>query len=189
MSDKTREFPASYAWQVGTKLLGKLEPVIARGEIVGSLRRNKPHVHDLDLLIVPRSQSDLFASGQPDLAAFEQQLEQIISESQGIIRLLQGKDKKKMLTVTHPRRPELDGLQVDVFITSLELWAVQLLIWTGSKEHNVKLTSFARSKGMSLAVSKGLVELESGQVITTPSEADIFTALGLPYIEPKKREG
>jgi DNA polymerase (family 10) len=82
-----------------------------------------------------------------------------------------------------------DGFQVDVYRARPETWGVILLVRTGSKDHNVKLCTLARSKGLKLSASEGLVTQGGfGQVIASKTEEEIFSALGLEYIEPNYRE-
>jgi DNA polymerase (family 10) len=83
----------------------------------------------------------------------------------------------------------LDGFQVDIYRARPETWGVILLVRTGSKEHNVKLCTLARSKGLKLSASEGLVAQGGfGQILASRSEEEIFTALGLAYVEPSNRE-
>ncbi len=82
-----------------------------------------------------------------------------------------------------------DGFQVDIYRARPETWGVILLVRTGSKEHNVKLCTLARSKGLKLSASEGLVTQGGfGQIIASRTEEEIFTALGLEYVEPSNRE-
>ena len=78
-----------------------------------------------------------------------------------------------------------DNAQVDVYIANKENYEPLLLIRTGSKEHNVKLTTKAISLGMKLTAN-GLIDNKTGKIIAT-SEKDIFKALKMNYIEPEKR--
>ena len=91
------------------------------------------------------------------------------------------------------------GSMLDLYIATAETWATLLLIRTGSKEHNIKLCSLARQKGMVLhADGRGLaypphVGIENGQqfeaetFIKCDTEESIFQALGLPYRKPWER--
>ncbi|MBN1366607.1 MAG: hypothetical protein JW967_01600 [Dehalococcoidales bacterium] len=83
---------------------------------------------------------------------------------------------------------------VDFYIATPETWATLLLIRTGSREHNIKLCSLARQKGMKLhADGSGLfrvslLESEPDERIAGDTEDSIFKALGLPYQEPEERK-
>jgi DNA polymerase/3'-5' exonuclease PolX len=81
-----------------------------------------------------------------------------------------------------------DGFQVDVYRARAETWGVILLVRTGSREHNVKLCSLARSKGLMLSASRGVVSSDGSVVIASYREEAIFEALGLAFVEPKFRE-
>ena len=81
------------------------------------------------------------------------------------------------------------GLQVDVYRARPETWGVILLIRTGSKEHNVKLCTLARSKGLKLSACEGVVTQEGfGKIIACRTEEEIFSALDLSFVEQKDRE-
>ncbi|MBS3104833.1 hypothetical protein J4234_01095 [Candidatus Woesearchaeota archaeon] len=78
-----------------------------------------------------------------------------------------------------------DNVQVDVYIGNKENYEPLLLIRTGSKEHNVKLTTRAQSMGLKLTAN-GVIDNKTGSIIAT-TERDIFKALKMDYIIPEKR--
>ena len=78
------------------------------------------------------------------------------------------------------------GLQGDVYRARPETWGVILLIRTGSKEHNVKLCTLARSKGLMLSASQGVIE--NHNIVACRTEEGIFSALSMKFVEPKDRE-
>ena len=72
-----------------------------------------------------------------------------------------------------------------------------LIHFTGSKEHNVRLRAMARDKGWSLS-EYGFAKIgEDGEIAhrprrascgPSPTEAEAYAFLGLPFIEPELRE-
>lgn len=90
-----------------------------------------------------------------------------------------------------------DYIQIDVFFTHAgeadllsktpSNWGSILLLRTGSKEHNIKLTQRAQTLGLKWETQRGIVA-PSGQIIASETEQDIFAALGLNYLEPKYRK-
>jgi DNA polymerase (family X) len=82
-----------------------------------------------------------------------------------------------------PQIPESSGLQV--YIVNRKRFGAALLQATGSPEHLEQLRALAAKKGMRLA-SDGL---HRGRTVVGAEEADIYRALGLPFIEPELREG
>jgi DNA polymerase (family 10) len=89
------------------------------------------------------------------------------------------------------------GLMLDIYIATPETWATLLLIRTGSKEHNIRLCSLAKQKGMYLkADGQGLFKANNPnpikedpgwERIAGDTELSIFEALGLPYKRPEER--
>ena len=128
---------------------------------VGSIRRRRPFVHDIDLLLIPANQGKLLVA-----------LKAIGEKRRG-----GGKIEERLYK----------GAQVDLYFATRQTWATLLLIRTGSKAHNIFLTSLAKARGWHLyANGDGLVN-EKGVEIAGDTEESFFTALGLPYREPWER--
>jgi len=62
-----------------------------------------------------------------------------------------------------------------------------LQYFTGSKEHNVALRQIALAQGLSLS-EWGFKTVKGEQEIFTPTEAEVYEKLGLPWIPPELRE-
>ena len=81
----------------------------------------------------------------------------------------------------------LDGLTANLRIVPPEEFAAALLFFTGSRTHTIALRALARERGFRLD-EKGLFDTRENRV-PADSEAEIYGALGLAYIEPELREG
>jgi DNA polymerase (family 10) len=79
--------------------------------------------------------------------------------------------------------PNSSGLKVHV--TNRKHFGATLLHATGSPEHLDQLRSLAEHMGMTLQPAG----LRKGRRLIAVKEADIYDALGLPFIEPELREG
>ncbi len=88
------------------------------------------------------------------------------------------------------------GPQVDLMSMAPGTAGTNLIHFTGSKEHNVRLRARARDRGWSLS-EYGFVRIgEDGEPLTGPeaelrtfaTEAEAYEFLGLPFIEPELRE-
>jgi DNA polymerase (family 10) len=79
------------------------------------------------------------------------------------------------------------GTQVDVRVVKPSQLGAALLYFTGSKGHNIKLRQRALARGFTLN-EYALARLDDGQVVASETEADIYAALGLPFIPPVLRE-
>ena len=144
---------------IADKFVLQIKEFCKRIEIVGSIRRKKPEVNDIDILLMPKSKEQLI-----------QKIKKISDvEVQG----------KKLI------RAEYFGMQLDIYFTDEETWGILLLIRTGSKEHNIKLCQYAIKKGMKLSSAAGLIK--NNKVIASKTEEEIFKELGLDYIKPEDR--
>ena len=76
--------------------------------------------------------------------------------------------------------------RAQIFLTDRKHFGASLLYATGSEAHFNTLVDLAATKGLSLD-RRGLHK--AGKSIASQTEADIYQALGLPYIEPELREG
>jgi DNA polymerase/3'-5' exonuclease PolX len=154
---------------------------------VGSVRRQRPEVNDIDIVVIPRGPG-------------EQNWDEIAKALKHAHGMVQFKKGPKLMTFGHyndapglvmrPRDPEYT---VDIYHATPETWGILILVRTGSKEHNVKLCNLALSKGLKLSAAEGLLKPvdTSGSLmanIACKTEEEIFAALGLPYVEPKDRE-
>ncbi|WLB24056.1 PHP domain-containing protein [Bradyrhizobium japonicum] len=79
--------------------------------------------------------------------------------------------------------PSADELQIRV--SDRKHFGVALLFATGSATHIEQLRALAAEKGMRLQPDG----LHKGRTLIAGEEADIYRALGLPFIDPELREG
>ena len=80
-----------------------------------------------------------------------------------------------------------ENITVDIYLATPATWATLLLIRTGSAESNIRLSGLAKSKGWHLKASgEGLFD-EDDNRIAGDTEESIFSALGIPYLEPNER--
>jgi len=137
--------------------------------VVGSIRREKPIVRDLDIVLIPSNQGALAVA-----------LNNLGEKMKGGQKMVQRRYK---------------GVQVDIYIADEKTWPTLVLIRTGSKEHNIKLCARARGLDMKLHADGSGIEYQEAREggegqwhrIAPTSEADIFRILGLQYIDPRKR--
>ena len=157
------------AREIAVNVRKLLEPYCERIEVAGSIRRRRPFVHDIDIVLIPANQGQLLY-----------QIQQL-----GTI----AKNGPKLLNIN----PSKYGVPIDIYVATPETWATLLLIRTGSKQHNIKLCTLARNKGYILhADGSGLfqgTDCESGESrVAGDTEESIFRELGLAYVPPEKRE-
>ena len=138
---------------------------VARVSTAGSLRRMKETIGDLDLLA---------ASTQPD------RVMEALCRSRFCARILaSGTTKSSILT--------REGLQIDLRVVEPESFGAALQYFTGSKEHNVRLRELAIRQGLKVN-EYGVFRSKTNKRLAGREEADVYAALGLPWIPPELRE-
>lgn len=174
---KSKDIPHKTAWTVAKKIVQELSPACERLEIAGSLRRGKATVHDVDIVLLPRSPSDI--GFQMSASRLDEILSGLINR--GSLSVVRDGDKIRSFVATKT------GIPIDVYVATRDTWATLLLIRTGSKEHNIQLAQRARKLGMKLRASGDGIENQDGELIKIQSEDEIFSLLKLAYLPPEKR--
>ena len=139
-------------------------------QVVGSIRRKRPEVHDIDIVLIPQAWM----------------WNTIIQRLKNTMLADVVKAGSELVSLKIPRSILTETIQVDIYKARPETWGVLLLIRTGSKEHNIMLCSRAKSMGLMLSAALGVIK--DGKVIASRSEQEIFEALGMEFVEPEKRE-
>ncbi|KUK10701.1 MAG: PHP domain protein [Clostridia bacterium 41_269] len=137
---------------------------VERAEIAGSVRRGKDLVGDLDLVISAKNYQEVvyYFEKHPHI----QRVEKI------------GDQRFKAATWL--------GIKVDIEFADEDNFIETLYISTGSEEHIQQVKKLA--EGFKGQITKNGIFI-NGSKIFLEGEKDIFSALGLPYIEPELREG
>ncbi len=138
-------------------------PGVERAEIVGSYRRGRDTVGDLDVLVCAPPTVDPAAALRryADLGALNASGR---TKASGVLR---------------------NGLQFDLRVVASESFGAALQYFTGSKEHGIRLRQRARARGLKLS-EYGL--FRGRRSLAGPSERDIYATLGLEWIPPELRE-
>jgi DNA polymerase (family 10) len=164
-----------------TMLRGRAEVQCA--DYVGSLRRMKETIGDIDIIA---------ASREPvkTITAFV--------ESVGGKVLARGEAKATLVNVDH--------IQIDLEILPREEYGSLLQHFTGSKEHNIAFRSYLQSKNLSFSehgikklkngqwpVSVGakhtiLDKIKMGEIVKCPQETDVYRLAGMEWVPPELRE-
>jgi len=79
------------------------------------------------------------------------------------------------------------GLQVDLRVVQLDAWGAALQYFTGSTAHNVAVRQIAVRKKLRLS-EYGLFEVETGELIVSRTEEEVYARLGLAWVPPAMRE-
>lgn len=183
--------PLAEARDVADELVTILGLGCERIAVAGSIRRGRADVGDVELVAIPRFEpqdtGDIWGTKQP-----ANTLDLLLDTL-----LIQG------TLGPHPDDPKrgdrygkflhlASGLQLDLFRTTEARWGLIYLIRTGPASYSQWLVTEARRRGFH--VTGG--ELHRGglgcgavpcEVLFTRDEADVYAALGLPFVAPEAR--
>ena len=131
----------------------------------GSVRRRRELVADIDLIAT---------SGDPTA------LIEAFCNASWVSEVV-ARGETKATVVSH------EPLRFDLRVVPPECYGNVLQHFTGSKDHNVALREDAQRRGLSIS-EYGVATVETGEVVTHPSEAELYEYLGYEYIPPELRE-
>ena len=136
---------------------------VDRVEVAGSFRRARETVGDLDILATSKDPPTVFEAftSHPLVAEVK----------------MRGETKETVLLS--------GGLQVDLRVVKPEEFGAALQYFTGSKDHNVRLRSLARDRGLKVN-EYGVFRGE--ERVAGATEEEVYSALGLAWIPPELRE-
>ncbi len=165
---KERRSPVADAMRVAGDVTAALSsvPGVLRAEAMGSLRRFRETIGDVDVVAVAPSDPEAVMARFTTLP--------IVAEV-----VAAGTAKAAVITSS--------GIQVDLRVVEPHQYGSAALYFTGSKAHNVHLRQLALDKGWTLS-EYGLADAESGRVLASATEEEIYAALGLQWVPPELRE-
>jgi DNA polymerase (family 10) len=140
-------------------------PGCERIAAAGSLRRAAESIGDVDILAAAADTAPLMSA----LTAMPEAADVIAS----------GPTKTSIRTAA--------GLQVDLRVVPLDCWGAALQYFTGSQGHNVAVRELAVRRKLKLS-EYGLFEVETGELIVSRTEEEVYERLGLAWIPPVLRE-
>lgn len=167
MRNGARYVPIGVATQVAKQLLEALQDLsqVEDMAIVGSLRRGKEIVGDVDLLVAtyePEGVAGIFIR-HPLIQEVLEKSEQLV-----IVRTL-------------------GGIRVELFMTGPREFVLFKFLLTGSQSHIEQVQ--ALSQELSMDMKSGGHGQGQGQLMHVQDEAEVYQRLGLEWIIPELREG
>ncbi len=159
--------PLGKALPLAREIVDLLRKEVPRGtfELAGSLRRCRDTIGDIDVLAAGKD-PEAIASAFVGLPVFREVLE-------------------KGATKCSARTAE--GVQVDLRVVDRESFGAALQYFTGSKAHNIKLREMASRRGLKIN-EYGVFREKDARRLGGETEAEVYAAMGLPFIPPELRE-
>lgn len=162
---KENRMGLSYADDIAREIIAYLHvPEVVRADTLGSLRRQVSTIGDIDISV---------ATKKPE----------------GVIDHFLKFPHRKIID-KGPRGATIlltNGRQVDLRVQTPEAYGAMLQYFTGSKNHNVKLRTYALKHGLSLN-EYGIKHVKTGKLDEFSSEEAFYKALKMDYIPPEIRE-
>ncbi|MBO9321480.1 MAG: DNA polymerase/3'-5' exonuclease PolX [Roseiflexus sp.] len=139
-------------------------PALRQATYAGSLRRGRPTVDDLDILVA--------ADDTPAVV-------RAFTTLPLVARVESAGDEKASILLHN-------GTQADLIAVPPALWGSALQHFTGSKAHNIRFRELALARGLSF--SEHGFRRADGTVLTCATEEEVYAAVDLPWIPPELRE-
>ena len=178
-------FPDSFARGIAESFVNDIKDACEQIEIVGSLRRQKYAVNDIDIIVIPKfiQEDDETLFGEPvQTNLLDRRLSQFCFKGTLSLEANGPKIKRFIKSV------DGEDVPIDIYISNKDTWWTLMLIRTGSKNHNIMLAKRAIEMHMQLkADGTGLLS-PGGSIIPIGSEECIFEHLNLPYKIPEDRD-
>ncbi|MFK0295315.1 DNA polymerase/3'-5' exonuclease PolX [Streptomyces sp. NPDC090442] len=155
------------AMDVAEQITGELSRIAGceRCTYAGSLRRMRETIGDIDILVAAERSAPFMTA---------------LAELPSTAEVIAHGEKKTSVRTTK-------GLQVDLRVLPPASWGAGLQYFTGAKAHNIRTRAIAVRNGLKLS-EYGLFDGESGELVTSQAEEEIYARLGLPWIAPPLRE-
>lgn len=191
---------------LANSLVEQLRSACVRIIVAGSIRRRKPDPGDIELVAIPSTGrytiTDMFETVRE---------EHVVNHLDDALGTLYDLGEWELDPVTPRNGPHYKRLRhvtssvcCDLFITDRRRWGMIAMIRTGPEDFSEELVKLAHRRGMFVR-DGGLLHghppvfdekrkvrpcplaANCPQIIETPEEADVFKALGLPWLEPTQR--
>ncbi len=143
----------------------KMGPGVVAADPLGSLRRQVATIGDLD-----------FAAASKNT----EKVVEYFTKMPGVSEVL-GKGENKATLVLN------SGLHVDLLVGKPESYGALLQHFTGGKNHNIRLRTYAQKKGLSLN-EDGVKDVKTGKIIPTKTEKEFYELLKMKTPAPELRE-
>ena len=185
LEGKTPRWPVEFYMETVLKHLNGMGD-IEKTEIVGSIRRKKALISDIDILVLPR-----FNRKSYDFKRSRKLLEDI-GKLPVIKELISIDQQNNDISAVYSTIYEVD---IEIIIAGAVSWAWQLFKTTGSKMHLKALEEYAKKNkllpgGLEEGSGPSAGSNDTGPLIyNASSEKDIYRLLGLRFIVPELRQG
>jgi DNA polymerase (family X) len=166
--------PLNVAAEIADRIVALIKAVSGceRCEHAGSLRRFRETVGDIDILAAATDSGPLM---------------QALVDMPEVTSVIARGETKTSVRVSTDHAGHSGGIQVDLRVIPAESWGAALQYFTGSQAHNVATREIAVRKKLKLS-EYGLFEVETGNLIASATEEEVYHRLGLDWVPAPMRE-
>ena len=155
------------ALEIAERVKKELSPFCERIEIGGSIRRRKPIVGDIEIIVIPKPY---------DVGMFESGIATIVKKWEKV---------KGELPCKYTQRILPEGIKLDLFFATKENWGLIYALRTGSANYSHHILG---KKWVELGYKSISGKLtKDGVLIPVYEESDLFELLCIPYVIPNLR--
>ena len=181
------------------ELVEALSPACRRIEIAGSVRRQKPECHDLEIVAIPswevQQRLNLFGEVGEIIQVnrLDQRLAELFDAGEWVLDEKLPRNGPKYKRLAHLAT----GLCCDLFLITRQGWGGAMVIRTGPADFSRAVVTVALRQGKHVADGYLLHghPKETGcpygekcpRIVPTFEEEEFLTALGLRWVDPPKR--
>lgn len=168
IAGEDKKYSYAEAYKIASEVLEQLRPHCLRIEIAGSIRRKKEYVKDIEIVAIPRP----YSTGEDGIAGVVNKWRKVKGEME------YGKTK-------YTQRILPEGIKLDLFFAEEGNWGSIFAIRTGSADFSHQV--LARGWVRQCFKSEGGYLFRDGEKYEMREEEDLFKIIGIPYVEPEKR--
>jgi DNA polymerase/3'-5' exonuclease PolX len=164
-----------HAREIAKQVRNQLSPHCSRCEIAGSIRRQKPEVHDIEIVCIPNVVPyGLFLDEYMTAPGFIDAVDRY--------PCLRGNPSQRYTQRRHPA-----GINLDLFMATPANWGMIYAIRTGPAVFSHRHLA-ARWCKLGYKSIGGILVHHTGRRQYIQEERQLFDILGMPWIDPQDRE-
>lgn len=169
LSKETRRMPLKEAEKIGNEILQGIKnmPGVQKAELAGSLRRRKETIGDIDIVVQAE-------------AKHRKKIVSLFTSLPQVDKILARGTTKASVVL------KKGNVQVDIRLVHDYEYGAAMLYFTGSKEHNIKLRTIARNRGLKIN-EYGIFDATTNNRLSGATEEEMYRFLNLKYIPPEQR--
>lgn len=173
-----QKIPFHEAVQLAETIAGDLAPTVARLKCVGSIRRRRPMVGDIEFVAEPHFDEGFFDEKTPILEPLRKALLELGTKQKMGERLMAVTD-----TLGRP------GLNLEVYLVHPpSTWGAQLAIRTGPGDLGRYVMTVLKQRGEVLFRDLHATRRSTGELIPTDTEEQFFELADVRCLPPRYRD-